>query len=231
MIQIDHVCKQYVIGGETIRALDDVSLEIEQGEFVAIMGPSGSGKSTLMNIIGCLDVSDTGSYVLDGKAINQMKDSQLAEIRNRKIGFVFQSFNLLPRLSAYENVELPLIYRGLSRKEREPLVMKALEAVDLIDRRKHMPSELSGGQQQRVAIARTLAGDPAIILADEPTGALDSKTGIEIMDIFKRLYDQGRTIILITHDHAIAQHAKRVVRFRDGRLLENVKLNDEAGTP
>ncbi|WP_127527868.1 ABC transporter ATP-binding protein [Paenibacillus alginolyticus] len=231
LIQIDHVCKQYVIGGETIRALDDVSLEIEQGEFVAIMGPSGSGKSTLMNIIGCLDVSDTGSYVLDGKAINQMKDSQLAEIRNRKIGFVFQSFNLLPRLSAYENVELPLIYRGLSRKEREPLVMKALEAVDLIDRRKHMPSELSGGQQQRVAIARTLAGDPAIILADEPTGALDSKTGIEIMDIFKRLYDQGRTIILITHDHAIAQHAKRVVRFRDGRLLENVKLNDEAGTP
>ncbi|CAN7542713.1 ABC transporter ATP-binding protein [Paenibacillus sp. LjRoot56] len=222
LIQIDHVCKQYVMGGETIRALDDVSLVIEQGEFVAIMGPSGSGKSTLMNIIGCLDVSDTGSYVLDGKAINQMKDWQLAEIRNRKIGFVFQNFNLLPRLSAYENVELPLIYRGMTRKEREPLVLKALEAVDLVDRRKHLPSELSGGQQQRVAIARTLAGDPAIILADEPTGALDSKTGIEIMDIFARLNDQGRTIILITHDHAIAQQGKRVVRFRDGRLLENV---------
>ncbi|WP_290428992.1 ABC transporter ATP-binding protein [Paenibacillus andongensis] len=222
IIQIDHVCKQYVMGGETIRALDVVTLEIEQGEIVAIMGPSGSGKSTLMNIIGCLDVSDTGSYVLDGKAINQMKDAQLAEIRNRKIGFVFQSFNLLPRLSAYENVELPLIYRGMTRKEREPLVMKALEAVDLIDRRKHMPSELSGGQQQRVAIARTLAGDPDIILADEPTGALDSKTGIEIMDIFTRLNDQGRTIILITHDHVIAQQAKRVVRFRDGRLLESV---------
>ncbi|CAN7353855.1 ABC transporter ATP-binding protein [Paenibacillus sp. LjRoot153] len=222
LIQIDHVCKQYVMGGETIRALDDVSLVIEQGEFVAIMGPSGSGKSTLMNIIGCLDVSDTGSYVLDGKAINQMMDWQLAEIRNRKIGFVFQNFNLLPRLSAYENVELPLIYRGMTRKEREPLVLKALEAVDLVDRRKHLPSELSGGQQQRVAIARTLAGDPAIILADEPTGALDSKTGIEIMDIFARLNDQGRTIILITHDHAIAQQGKRVVRFRDGRLLENV---------
>ncbi|MGO4497186.1 ABC transporter ATP-binding protein [Paenibacillus sp. 2RAB27] len=222
LIQIDHVCKQYVMGGETVHALDDVSLVIEEGEFVAIMGPSGSGKSTLMNIIGCLDVSDTGTYVLDGRSINQMKDSQLAEIRNRKIGFVFQNFNLLPRLSAYENVELPLIYRGLTRKEREPLVMKALEAVDLIDRRKHMPSELSGGQQQRVAIARTLAGDPAIILADEPTGALDSKTGIEIMDIFTRLNDQGRTIILITHDHAIAQQAKRVVRFRDGRLLESL---------
>ncbi|NOU63299.1 ATP-binding cassette domain-containing protein [Paenibacillus sp. LMG 31461] len=222
LIQIDHVCKQYVMGGETIRALDDVSLVIEQGEFVAIMGPSGSGKSTLMNIIGCLDVSDTGSYVLDGKAINQMKDWQLAEIRNRKIGFVFQNFNLLPRLSAYENVELPLIYRGMTRREREPLVLKALEAVDLVDRRKHLPSELSGGQQQRVAIARTLAGDPAIILADEPTGALDSKTGIEIMDIFKRLNEQGRTIIVITHDHAIAQQAKRVVRFRDGRLLESV---------
>ncbi|GFZ75868.1 peptide ABC transporter ATP-binding protein [Paenibacillus marchantiophytorum] len=220
--QIDHVCKQYVMGGETIRALDDVSLVIEQGEFVANMGPSGSGKSTLMNIIGCLDVSDTGSYVLDGKAINQMKDWQLAEIRNRKIGFVFQNFNLLPRLSSYENVELPLIYRGMTRKEREPLALKALEAVDLVDRRKHLPSELSGGQQQRVAIARTLAGDPAIILADEPTGALDSKTGIEIMDIFKRLNEQGRTIILITHDHAIAQQAKRVVRFRDGRLLESV---------
>ncbi|MGQ7885384.1 ABC transporter ATP-binding protein [Paenibacillus sp. WC2504] len=220
LIQIEHVSKSYVMGGETIRALDDVSLDIDHGEFVAIMGPSGSGKSTLMNILGCLDVADDGDYVLDGKAINRLKDAQLAEIRNRKIGFVFQNFNLLPRLNAYENVELPLIYRGMSRKEREPLVMQALEAVDLVDRRKHLPSELSGGQQQRVAIARTLAGNPAIILADEPTGALDSKTGVDILEIFKRLNEQGRTIVLITHDLAIAQQAKRVVYFRDGRLSE-----------
>ncbi|NOU88564.1 ATP-binding cassette domain-containing protein [Paenibacillus sp. LMG 31460] len=222
MIQLEHVSKNYVMGGETIRALDDVSLEIDHGEFVAIMGPSGSGKSTMMNILGCLDVADHGAYMLDGKAINRMKDAQLAEIRNRKIGFVFQSFNLLPRLNAYENVELPLIYRGMSKKEREPLVMQSMEAVDLVDRRRHLPSELSGGQQQRVAIARTLAGDPAIILADEPTGALDSQTGAEILDIFKRLNEQRRTIVLITHDQAIAQEAKRVVYFRDGRLIEVV---------
>ncbi|MDU0202198.1 ABC transporter ATP-binding protein [Paenibacillus sp. MAH-36] len=220
LIQIEHVSKSYVMGGETIRALDDVSLDIDHGEFVAIMGPSGSGKSTLMNILGCLDVADDGNYVLDGKGINRLKDAQLAEIRNRKIGFVFQNFNLLPRLNAYENVELPLIYRGMSKREREPLVMQALEAVDLVDRRKHLPSELSGGQQQRVAIARTLAGNPAIILADEPTGALDSKTGVDILEIFKRLNEQGRTIVLITHDLAIAQQAKRVVYFRDGRLSE-----------
>ncbi|MDQ0874450.1 putative ABC transport system ATP-binding protein [Paenibacillus sp. V4I3] len=220
LIQLQHVSKNYVMGGETIRGLDGVSLEIDHGEFVAIMGPSGSGKSTLMNILGCLDVADYGTYVLDGKAINQMKDAQMAEIRNRKIGFVFQSFNLLPRLNAYENVELPLIYRGMSKKEREPLVMQAMKDVDLVDRRRHLPSELSGGQQQRVAIARTLAGDPAIILADEPTGALDSRTGAEILDIFKSLNEQGRTIILITHDLAIVQQAKRVVYFRDGRLSE-----------
>lgn len=220
LIQIEHVSKNYVMGGEMIRALDDISLEIDHGEFVAIMRPSGSGKSTLMNIIGCLDIADHGDYVLDGKAIHQLKDAQLAEIRNRKIGFVFQSFNLLPRLNAYENVELPLIYRGMSRREREPLVVQALEAVDLGERKRHLPSELSGGQQQRVAIARTLAGDPSIILADEPTGALDSKTGVEILDIFKRLNEQGRTIVLITHDLAIAQQAKRVVHFRDGRLFE-----------
>lgn len=220
LIQIEHVSKSYVMGGETIRALDDVSLDIDYGEFVAIMGPSGSGKSTLMNILGCLDVADDGDYVLDGKAINKLRDAQLAEIRNRKIGFVFQSFNLLPRLNAYENVELPLIYRGMNKREREPLVMQALEAVDLVERRRHLPSELSGGQQQRVAIARTLAGDPAIILADEPTGALDSKTSVEILGIFKSLNEQGRTIVLITHDLAIAQQAKRVVYFRDGRLSE-----------
>ncbi|KRE36507.1 ABC transporter ATP-binding protein [Paenibacillus sp. Soil724D2] len=222
LIHIENASKYYTMGEETIRALDDVSLDIDHGEFVAIMGPSGSGKSTLMNIIGCLDIVDKGIYDLDGQAIKVLKDSQLAEIRNQKIGFVFQSFNLLPRLSAYENVELPLIYRGMSKKEREPLVLHALESVDLLDRKKHFPSELSGGQQQRVAIARTLAGDPPIILADEPTGALDSKTGVEILNIFKRLNAQGRTIILITHDLLIAQQAKRIVRFRDGRLLESV---------
>ncbi|KQX48887.1 ABC transporter ATP-binding protein [Paenibacillus sp. Root444D2] len=222
LIHIENASKYYTMGEETIKALDDVSLDIDHGEFVAIMGPSGSGKSTLMNIIGCLDIVDKGIYDLDGQAIKVLKDSQLAEIRNQKIGFVFQSFNLLPRLSAYENVELPLIYRGMSKKEREPLVLHALESVDLLDRKKHFPSELSGGQQQRVAIARTLAGDPPIILADEPTGALDSKTGVEILNIFKRLNAQGRTIILITHDLLIAQQAKRIVRFRDGRLLESV---------
>jgi putative ABC transport system ATP-binding protein len=222
LIHIEHVSKYYYMGGETIRALDDISLDIEHGEFVAIMGQSGSGKSTLMNIIGCLDVADKGAYALDGKAINLLKDSGLAEIRNQKIGFVFQNFNLLPRLSAYENVELPLIYRGMTKKEREPLVLQALESVDLIDRMKHLPSELSGGQQQRIAIARALAGDPSIILSDEPTGALDSKTGVEILEILKKLNAQGRTIILITHDILIAKQAKRIIRFRDGRVQEDV---------
>lgn len=222
LIHIENASKYYTMGEETIKALDDVSLDIDHGEFVAIMGPSGSGKSTLMNIIGCLDVVDKGIYDLDGQAINVLKDSGLAEIRNQKIGFVFQSFNLLPRLSAYENVELSLIYRGMTKKERQPLVLQALESVDLLDRKKHFPSELSRGQQQRVAIARTLAGDPSIILADEPTGALDSKTGVEILNILKRLNAQGRTIILITHDISIAQQAKRIVRFRDGRLYKDI---------
>ncbi|MDQ0920351.1 ABC transporter ATP-binding protein [Paenibacillus sp. V4I5] len=222
LIHIEKASKYYTMGEETIKALDDVSLDIDHGEFVAIMGPSGSGKSTLMNIIGCLDIVDKGVYDLDGQAINVLKDSQLAEIRNQKIGFVFQSFNLLPRLNAFENVELPLIYRGMTKKERKSLVLHALDSVDLLDRKKHFPSELSGGQQQRVAIARTLVGDPAIILADEPTGALDSKTGVEILNILKRLNAQGRTIILITHDLLIAQQAKRIVRFRDGRLNEVV---------
>ncbi|SDN52133.1 putative ABC transport system ATP-binding protein [Paenibacillus sp. yr247] len=222
LIHIENASKYYTMGKETIKALDDISLDIDHGEFVAIMSPSGSGKSTLMNIIGCLDVADKGVYDLDGQAINLLKDSQLAEIRNKKIGFVFQSFNLLPRLSAYENVELPLIYRGMTKKEREPYVLQALESVDLLDRMKHFPSELSGGQQQRDAIARTLAGDPAIILADEPTGALDSKTGNEILELLKKLNAQGRTIILITHDNLIAQQAKRIIRFRDGSLYKDV---------
>ncbi|MDQ0920364.1 ABC transporter ATP-binding protein [Paenibacillus sp. V4I5] len=215
LIHIENASKHYTMGEETIKALDDVSLDINHGEFVAIMGPSSSGKSTRMNIIGCLDIVDKGIYDLDGQAINVLKDSQLAEIRNQKIGFVFQSFNLLPRLSAYENVELPLIYRGMSKKEREPFVLQALEAVDLLDCKRRFPSELSGGQQQRVAIARTLAGDPPIILADESTGALDSKTGVEILNILKRLNAQGRTIILITHDLLIAQQAKRIVRLNE----------------
>lgn len=220
LIQLEHVSKYYKIGGETIRALDDISLEIDHGEFVAIMGPSGSGKSTLMNMIGCLDIADQGVYRLDGKAINQLKDAQLSKIRNKQIGFVFQSFNLLPRMSAYENVELPLMYRGLRKKEREPLVLQALSSVDMLDRMHHRPSELSGGQQQRIAIARGLAGNPSLILADEPTGALDSRTGEEILDLLTSLNDQGRTIVLITHDRWVAQQAKRVVYFRDGRLSE-----------
>lgn len=216
LIQLEHVSKFYYMGGETIRALDDISLTIAQGEFIAIMGPSGSGKSTLMNMIGCLDVADEGAYRLDGKLIRSLRESQLAEIRNRKIGFVFQSFNLLPKLSAYDNVELPLIYRGVPRKQRKPLVLQALEAVNLLERMKHLPSELSGGQLQRVAIARALAGDPPIILADEPTGALDSKIGADIMAIFRRLNEQGKTIIIITHDRQVAQQAKQVMEFRDG---------------
>lgn len=225
-IHIDHLRKFYVMGEETVRALDDVSLDIAQGEFVAIMGPSGSGKSTLMNILGCLDVPDAGVYVLNGKRMNQLKDDQLAEIRNREVGFVFQSFNLLPGLTAYENVELPLVYRGMAKKQRDPLVLQALADVDLLDRGQHRPSELSGGQQQRVAIARALAGNPSIILADEPTGALDSITGLEIMDLFRQLNEKGRTIILITHDPSIAAQTKRVIRFLDGRLQELENMNN-----
>ncbi|MGG1552171.1 ABC transporter ATP-binding protein [Paenibacillus ferrarius] len=219
IIHIDKVSKFYKMGGEIITALDQVSLDIEQGEFVAIMGPSGSGKSTFMNIVGCLDMADQGLYALDGTAISRLKDAQLAEIRNKKIGFVFQNFNLLPRLTAYENVELPLIYRNIPRKEREPMVRQALASVDMLDRQEHWPAMLSGGQQQRVAIARALAGDPAILLADEPTGALDSKTGKEILDIFKRLHEHGRTVVLITHDEWVGAQAKRIIRFKDGRLL------------
>ncbi|MFC5450952.1 ABC transporter ATP-binding protein [Paenibacillus aestuarii] len=219
LIHCEGVSKYYRMGDEPVHALDNVSFDVEQGEFVAIMGPSGSGKSTLMNIIGCLDVADQGQYDLDGTAVARLKDNQLAEIRNRKIGFVFQSFNLLPRLSAYENVELPLTYRGVPRKERAILVTKALESVELLDRKAHRPAELSGGQQQRIAIARALAGDPPILLADEPTGALDTRTGQEIMELLKRLHALGRTIIVITHDPAIASQAQRIIRIRDGRIV------------
>lgn len=219
LIRLDRVSKTYRMGEATIHALDQVSMEVEEGEFVAIMGPSGSGKSTLMNILGCLDTADEGVYALNGTAIHALKDDRLADIRNRTIGFVFQSFNLLPKLSAAENVELPLIYRGIARKERRRIVQTALQSVELQQRGGHKPAELSGGQQQRVAIARALAGNPPVILADEPTGALDSATGHDILRLLQALNAQGKTILLITHDPAIAGYAQRVIRISDGRIV------------
>jgi putative ABC transport system ATP-binding protein len=221
LIQISSLMKSYKLGGETVYALNDVSLNIEKGEFLAIIGPSGSGKSTLMNMIGCLDRPDAGEYYLDGKEIGRMNDNDLAMIRNQKIGFIFQNFNLLTKLTALENVELPLIYSGASAKERRENAMESLTNVGLKDRAGQLPTQLSGGQQQRVAIARALAGNPSILLADEPTGALDSKTSMEIMQLMKELNEAGNTIILITHDLSIAKQAKRMVRIQDGQLFEN----------
>lgn len=223
MIDIKDLCKVYMVGDEKVRALDHATLHIYPREFVSIIGPSGSGKSTLMNIIGCLDVADAGSYHLDGLPIESYSENQLAKIRNEKIGFVFQSFNLIPKLTAEENVELPLIYQGLPRPERAELVREALERVGLTKRAKHLPTELSGGQQQRVAIARAIATRPKLILADEPTGALDSKTSQEIIDIFHELHAQGNTIVLITHDPNVAKQAARSIHILDGRISE-VKL-------
>ena len=223
MIDIKDLCKVYMVGDEKVRALDHATLHIYPREFVSIIGPSGSGKSTLMNIIGCLDVADAGSYHLDGLPIESYSENQLAKIRNEKIGFVFQSFNLIPKLTAEENVELPLIYQGLPRPERAELVREALERVGLTKRAKHLPTELSGGQQQRVAIARAIATRPKLILADEPTGALDSKTSQEIIDIFHELHAQGNTIVLITHDPNAAKQAARSIHILDGRISE-VKL-------
>ena len=220
IVEIKKLQKQYTLGGETVTALDNVSLSINKGDFIAIIGPSGSGKSTLMNMIGCLDTPDSGDYYLDGQNVFSLKSKQLAEVRNHKIGFIFQSFNLLTKQSALENVEMPLIYRGLSNKERREVALEALDKVGLLERAGHKPTELSGGQQQRVAIARALAGNPPILLADEPTGALDSKTGVEVMKLIKNLNNQGHTIILITHDLEIAKQAKRVIRIQDGRLME-----------
>ena len=211
----------YRIGDQEIQALRGVSLDIHQGEFVAIMGPSGSGKSTMMNVIGCLDKPSHGEYYLDGYAISGMRDDDLAHIRNIKIGFVFQSFNLLPRTSAVENVELPMLYAGIPAKERRERAIHALEEVGLKDRLFNKPNELSGGQQQRVSIARALVNNPVILLADEPTGALDTKTSEEIMSIFQHLNDVGKTVILVTHEPDIAEYSKRVVRFRDGRIIED----------
>lgn len=221
MIQISNLMKSYKLGGETVHALNNVSLNILKGEFLAIIGPSGSGKSTLMNMIGCLDRPDSGEYHLDGKEIGKMNDNDLAAIRNQKIGFVFQNFNLLSKLTALENVELPLIYSGIATKERREMALESLTKVGLKERAGHLPTQLSGGQQQRVAIARAMVGNPAILLADEPTGALDSKTSLEILQLMKDLNESGNTIILITHDLAIAKQAKRMVRIQDGQLFEN----------
>ncbi len=220
MIQLKEVCKFYQVGDDRVKALDHVSLHIHPHEFVSIIGPSGSGKSTLMNIIGCLDVVDAGSYLLDGLPIEEYSENQLAKIRNEKIGFVFQSFNLIPKLSAEENVELPLIYQKVPRAQRQKRVKQALEKVGLTQRAKHLPTELSGGQQQRVAIARALVTNPSLILADEPTGNLDSKTSQEIMEMFHQLHSQGNTIVLITHDNEVANQALRSIHILDGQLTE-----------
>ncbi len=220
MIDIKDLCKVYLVGDERVRALDHATLHIYPKEFVSIVGPSGSGKSTLMNIIGCLDVADAGSYHLDNLPIESYTENQLAQIRNQKIGFVFQSFNLIPKLTAEENVELPLIYQKVPRAQRAERVKAALERVGLSKRAKHLPTELSGGQQQRVAIARAIVTRPKLILADEPTGALDSKTSQEIMDIFHELHHQGNTIVLITHDPNVARQASRSIHILDGRITE-----------
>lgn len=220
MIRIENLCKTYEVGGEIVKALDYATLQIDDGEFVSIIGPSGSGKSTLMNMIGCLDVADEGAYYLDGAAIEEYSDDQLARIRNDKIGFVFQNFNLLSKLTAWENVELPLIYQRVAKKEREDRVSDALEQVKLLERKSHKPMELSGGQQQRVAIARALVTNPSIILADEPTGNLDTKTGEEIMELFHALHAKGNTIVLITHDEHVADQAERKIRILDGKVQE-----------
>ena len=212
--------KQYTLGGETIYALDHVSLRVEKGEYVTIIGPSGSGKSTLMNLIGCLDTADSGSYLLNGKPIRKYRERQLAEVRSKQIGFIFQDFNLLPRLSALENVELPMIYQGVRASERKKRAVAALERVRLGERMKHRPNQLSGGQQQRCAIARAIAVHPSLILADEPTGNLDQKTGREILTIFDELHQAGNTIVLITHDPKVARCGQRMIRIEDGRLYE-----------
>ncbi|MEK4886113.1 ABC transporter ATP-binding protein [Bacillus sp. FSL W8-0223] len=220
IIRMENITKSYSLGGEVVHALRGVSLQIGKGNFLAIVGPSGSGKSTLMNIIGCLDRPDEGRYILDGKEIDKMIDSELATVRNEKIGFVFQNFHLLAKLTALENVELPLLYRGVKTKERQKIAYEYLEKVGLKDRARHLPNQLSGGQQQRVAIARALVGTPPILLADEPTGALDSKTSKEIIQLMKQLNEQGHTILLITHDWEVANEAKRIVRIQDGQLFE-----------
>jgi len=221
VIKTEDLTRHYQMGDEEVQALRGISLEINKGEYVAIMGPSGSGKSTLMNLIGCLDSPSSGRYWLAGRLVSELDDDELAHIRNKEIGFVFQTFNLLPRATALHNVELPLIYNGTPSEERIERAKKALELVDLIPRMMHKPNELSGGQRQRVAIARALVNNPSIILADEPTGNLDSKTGDEIMTVFERLHSEGNTIILVTHEHDIAQHAHRTILIKDGKIFSD----------
>jgi len=223
IIETRELWKTYVMGAEEIHALRGVTMQVEPGEYLAIMGPSGSGKSTLMNLIGCLDTPSKGSYLLNGKQVSEMNDDELARIRNEEIGFVFQTFNLLPRATALHNVELPLVYGGVAAKDRQARARGALERVELADRMLHRPNELSGGQRQRVAIARALVNNPSILLADEPTGNLDSKTGIEIMSLFDKLHEAGNTIILVTHEADIAAHAHRAIHLRDGQIEDDVR--------
>ena len=225
VIKTEELTKVYEMGAEQVHALRGIDVEIRKGEYVAIMGPSGSGKSTLMNLIGCLDSPSSGRYWLAGRLVSELDDDELAYIRNKEIGFVFQTFNLLPRATALHNVELPLIYNGTPAEERVERAKKALGMVDLADRMHHKPNELSGGQRQRVAIARALVNSPSIVLADEPTGNLDSKTGDEIMGVFERLYSQGNTIILVTHEHDIAKHARRIINIKDGKVFSDHVVN------
>jgi len=224
LIAFKNIYKIYNVGGEEVRALDGIDLSIKANEYLAIMGPSGSGKSTLMNMIGCLDTPSSGFYQFEGEMVQEMNDDQLASIRNRKIGFVFQTFNLLPKATAQHNVEIPLIYGNIRRVERIKMAAKALEDVGLADRMHHKPNELSGGQRQRVAIARALVNNPSIILADEPTGNLDSKSGHEIMEILDQLHEDGNTIILVTHEDDIAQRAHRIIRLFDGKIIEDSNI-------
>lgn len=224
LIVISNIKRNFALGSETVYVLKGIDLEIEKGEYVALMGPSGSGKSTLMNLLGCLDTPTSGSYVLNGKDVSRMHDDELAEIRNKEIGFVFQTFNLLPRTSALDNVALPMVYAGYSKTERTARAKEVLHQVKLADRMDHQPNQLSGGQRQRVAVARALVNKPSIILADEPTGNLDSKTSVEIMNLFADIHAQGNTVILVTHEEDIAQYAKRVIRLRDGVIESDTKF-------
>jgi putative ABC transport system ATP-binding protein len=229
IIETHAISKRYVMGEEVIDALKDVTITVNKGEYVAFMGPSGSGKSTLMNIVGCLDTPSTGKYILNGQDVSEMSENELASVRNKEIGFVFQTFNLLPRQSALENVALPLIYAGYSKKERTEIAMKTLKGVGLDNRALHKPNELSGGQRQRVAVARALVNEPSILLADEPTGNLDTKTSYEIMDLFDQLHKKGNTIVMVTHEDDIAQYAHRIIRLRDG-VVESDTINHNVRT-
>jgi putative ABC transport system ATP-binding protein len=224
VITLENIVKEYYLGKTAVPVLKGITLDIQKNEYVALMGPSGSGKSTLMNILGCLDRPSSGEYYINGQAISKANENELARLRNKEIGFVFQSFNLLPRLTAFENVALPLVYAGVPRSERDAIVWEKIEAVGLKDRAHHKPNELSGGQIQRVAIARSLVNNPSIILADEPTGNLDTKTSLEIMQVFEKIHANGNTIILVTHEEDIARHARRIIRLRDGLVADDLQV-------